>query len=83
MKEFHEDHGSDFNVLGMAFSSTYIAIAPISDQAKQYWKLIGGGEAISATFRKNAGMDHITQIRWEGMSYHEVEGEVPHEWRGE
>lgn len=69
----HADHGEDFNVRGLEFSATEIAIAPISDRAKEFWKRIGGGESISANFAKTGGMDLIAIMREEGMTYHQID----------
>lgn len=69
----YADHGRDFNASGMEFSSTEIALAPISDRAKEFWKRIGGGMAISATFRKTRGYDLIAQFESEGMDFHTID----------
>lgn len=69
----HVDHGEDFNVQGLEFTATEIAIAPISERAKKCWSLIGGGQSISATFAKTGGMDLIAIMREEGMTYHQID----------
>ena len=68
----YTDHGRDFNASGLDFRSTEIEIAPISDRAKEFWKRIGGGESISATFAKTGGYDLIGQFESEGMDFQTI-----------